>query len=73
MAGLGALVLRKASAVVLHKVYFGGGAVDDATAEVRSSAADVGISRFLIIVDCLAFFSPSLGQWMMFGAAVRSG
>lgn len=35
-AGLGALVLRKKSAAILHKVYFGGGAVDDATAQVCS-------------------------------------
>lgn len=34
-SGLGVLVVRKEAAEVLHKVYFGGGAVDDATAEVR--------------------------------------
>jgi molybdenum cofactor sulfurtransferase len=31
--GLGALVLRKEAADIMHKIYFGGGAVDDATAE----------------------------------------
>ncbi|KAF8057669.1 hypothetical protein HT031_006018 [Scenedesmus sp. PABB004] len=31
--GLGALVVRRSSAALLHKVYFGGGAVDDATAQ----------------------------------------
>lgn len=31
--GLGALIARKESAILLHKVYFGGGAVDDATAQ----------------------------------------
>lgn len=34
-AGLGALVMRKEAANILHKVYFGGGAVDDATAQVE--------------------------------------
>jgi molybdenum cofactor sulfurtransferase len=32
-AGLGALIARKESAAILHKVYFGGGSVDDATAQ----------------------------------------
>jgi hypothetical protein len=33
LPGLGALIARKESAAILHKVYFGGGSVDDATAQ----------------------------------------